>query len=429
MQFMLHRQSLLVAAASLAATSASAQTTLFSDNFEVDSSASYTVANDGMPDGTQAFAFDYIAAGVPLAPRSGAGDTGGLRLTANDTMGASDAITAFHNTTVSEDRYRMTVDVFSNFMGSSGSTEYAHVGVGGDGATTNSLFLPITGSGAFIAFTCDGGSGSSDYRWFRDPANSPVGDTFNTTLPNDHPSYLGHGSRNSDAFFQALFPSPPSTVAGSPGNIWTTLEIEVDNTAGVISFRFDGQLTYRGDFLNDFNGLVSLGHADVFGSLSASNNFTLYDNLLVESLPAVGAPYCAVVANSTGGPATLVASGSDVVASNDFTIHAQGLPLNTFGFFLVSAEQDFVPMSGGSDGNLCVGSMGANIGRGFGGAIVNSGPGGIIALSGDLASIPQPMGPVPTMVGDTWNFQCWYRDVTGGMASSNFSNGLEVTFN
>ncbi len=428
MDFMSHRKGLFAAAAALAVTSASAQTTLFSDSFETDTSADYTVANDGTPDGTQAFAFDYVAAGIPLAPRSGAGDLGGLRLTANDTIGSSDALTAFHNTAVVEDRYRVTVDVWSNYMGATGSTEFAHVGVGGDGATTNSLFLPITGSGAYIAFTGDGGS-SSDFRWFRDAGNSPVGDGDSTTLPNSHPSYLGHGSNGSGAFFQALFPSPPSTDAGSPGNIWTTLEIVVDNTAGVISFSFDGQLTFRGDFLNDFNGQVSLGHADVFSSLSMSNNFTLYDNLLVESLPALGSSYCAVVPNSTGSPAVLVGSGSDLVGTNDFTIHAQSLPLNTFGFFLVSADRDFVPMAGGSDGNLCIGLFGTGIGRGFGGAIVNSGPGGVMALSGDLAAIPQPMGPVPTLAGDTWNFQCWFRDATGGPGGSNFSNGLGVTFN
>ena len=53
-----------------------------------------------------------------------------------------------------------------------------------------------------------------------------------------------------------LIPSPPSTVAGSPGNIWTTVEIEVDNVNGVISYRFDGALTFRGDFDGMFNGAI-----------------------------------------------------------------------------------------------------------------------------------------------------------------------------
>ncbi len=271
----------LVAAAALAA-SASAQVVI-TDNFEVDSSANYTVVTDATPDNSRVFAFDYVAAGIPLAPRSQAGDIGGLRVTANDSLGAADAQTLFHNTVVNANQYRLKVDVFMRFVGTSGTTEYAHVGVGGDGATFNSLFTPISGSGAFIAFTGDGGS-ASDYRWFRSPANTPAGDTANTTLPNSHPSYLGRGSNNTGAFFQSLFPSPPATVAGSPGNIWTTVEIFVDNLAGVISFSFDGQLTYLGRFANRFDGLVSLGIADTFSSLSGPNSFTLYDNLEVEVL-------------------------------------------------------------------------------------------------------------------------------------------------
>ncbi|MEZ6016160.1 MAG: hypothetical protein R3F49_13655 [Planctomycetota bacterium] len=278
----------LIAAGALAATTASAQVVI-SDNFETDSSANYTVVNDGTPNGTQTFAFDYVAAGIPLAPRSTAGDVGGLKLTANDTDTAVDAWTLFHNVPVGALQYKLTVDVWMNFVGTAGTTEFANIGVGGDGATFNQYASPISGSGAFIAFTGDGGSGS-DYRWFRDGANTPAGDMASTTLPNTHPSYLGHGSNNSGAFFQALFPSPPATIAGSPGNIWTTVEIVVDNANGMIAFYFDGQLTFQGEFANAFDGLVSLGIADTFTSVSPATNFTLYDNLEVEVLSTGIAP-------------------------------------------------------------------------------------------------------------------------------------------
>ena len=279
---------LVLAAGSLAATTASAQVVI-SDNFEVDSSANYTIVDDGTPDGTQTFAFDYVAAGIPLAPRSAVGDLGGLRLAANTTLGAADSATVFHNTPVNALQYKLTVDVFMNFVGTSATTVHTHVGVGGNGTTFNQLFTPISGSGAYIAFTGDGGSGS-DYRWFRDAANSPPGDPANTTLPNSHPSYLGHGSNNVNPFFSSLFPSPPSTIVGSPGNIWTTVEIFVDNANGVISFYFDGQLTFQGLFAGDFNGLTSLGLADTFASLSPPSVFTVFDNLEVEVLPTGLAP-------------------------------------------------------------------------------------------------------------------------------------------
>jgi hypothetical protein len=67
------RTFLLATTGVFAASSATAQT-LITDDFEADSSANYTIIDDGTPDGTQDFAFDYVAAGIPLAPRSTAGD-------------------------------------------------------------------------------------------------------------------------------------------------------------------------------------------------------------------------------------------------------------------------------------------------------------------------------------------------------------------
>lgn len=602
---------MLTGVCALAATTASAQTTLFTDNFESDSSASYTVVDDGVPDGTQTFAFDYIAAGIPLAPRSTAGDTGGLRLTANDTLGSADAVTVFHNTPVVESHYRLTVDVFMNWnpASTSGTTEFAHVGIGGDGATFNQVFLPISGSGAFLSFTGDGGSGS-DYRWFRDPLNTPPGDTSSTTLPNSHPSYLGHGSNNSGSFFQALFPSPPSTIAGSPGNIWTTVEVDVDNNAGVISYYLDGVLTFQGSFAGSFDGQVSLGMADVFSSLSAAMNNTLYDNLLVEAvdpaatvctqsvdntvetggivhcanagistenqwlrryspsadcgltgdvivtavnyavssavgvtgsqeivvrvyeiaagaqliyanmtllseepqlivdqastlmtanlstkarisagndvvveiakltplaagdtfiaggndlgetgtsyiastscglneptpLGAIGFPDAHLILdpvytpdigmvicgpntpNSTGASATICALGSANAIDNDLVLRCQDMPSNSFVFVLASMTQG-MSMPANSMGFLC---LDGDIGRGVGGLIGNTGMTGTFSFTANLAAMPQPMGSVPTLAGDTWFFQAWFRDSAGGVTTSNLTDAVSVQFN
>ena len=52
------------------------------------------------------------------------------------------------------------------------------------------------------------------------------------------------------------------------------------------------------------------------------------------------------------------------------------------------------------------------------------GPTGSLML--DLGAIPvnPPTAVVP---GDTWNFQCWYRDLNPTL-TSNFSDGLTITF-
>lgn len=155
----------------------------------------------------------------------------------------------------------------------------------------------------------------------------------------------------------------------------------------------------------------------------------LYDLILVGAEPggaSIGTPYCMANPNSTGIISMISATGSVVVTDNDVTLAATNLPLRTFGFFLASMAQGFTPSAGGSQGNLCVGS---NIGRFVGPVqVVNSEAGGTVALPIDLTMIPQPNGFAAVSAGETWNFQLWHRDATGGVGTSNFSNGLEIAF-
>ena len=81
---------------------------------------------------------------------------------------------------------------------------------------------------------------------------------------------------------------------------------------------------------------------------------------------------------------------------------------------------------GGSQGNLCLGGA---IGRYVGpGQIKNSGAAGTFDLVLDLASTPTPTGLVQVLPGDTWNFTAWYRDAVSGVATSNFTDAVSVTF-
>lgn len=269
----------LAAALGLIATGTT-QAALISDDFEVDSSGDYTVVQS-TGDSTSTFAFDYVAAGIPLAPRSAPGDKGGLRMTANDTAGAPDQITAFHNTLVTPPAgkgYKLTVDVYMNVnLAASGTTEYAHVGIGGDGATFNSIFTPISGSGMFHAFTGEGGSGS-DHRYYLDPtAGGP------TTVPGSDPSMLAGSANGTAALYQSIFPT--TAVPGSPTNIWTTLEIQA--LSGRLTVSYDGNMIIDAPFTGNLAGLASLGYADVFSSVANpfQSQFGVYDNLVVEVVP------------------------------------------------------------------------------------------------------------------------------------------------
>ncbi|MEM1452762.1 MAG: hypothetical protein AAGI22_26900, partial [Planctomycetota bacterium] len=139
----------------------------------------------------------------------------------------------------------------------------------------------------------------------------------------------------------------------------------------------------------------------------------------------IGSNYCTANNNSTGVPAAIGAAGSRLVSSNDVTLTATDMPQMSFAFFLASTTQGFVPNPGGSDGNLCLGGA---IGRYVGpGQIQNSGTVGEVSLILDLTMVPQPMGFVSVMPGETWNFTCWFRDANPG-PTSNFTDGLTIVF-
>lgn len=138
--------------------------------------------------------------------------------------------------------------------------------------------------------------------------------------------------------------------------------------------------------------------------------------------------YCTPAAsNSTGQPTSLTATGSHSASTNQLTLSASRLPLNSFGFFLTSRIQGLVTGAGGSQGDLC---LGGTIGRYVGaGQVRNSGAAGTFALLLDLTRTPAATAFVSIGAGETWHFQAWFRDVgPGGQASSNFSDALSILF-
>ncbi|MCP3919935.1 MAG: hypothetical protein GY711_30770 [bacterium] len=147
--------------------------------------------------------------------------------------------------------------------------------------------------------------------------------------------------------------------------------------------------------------------------------YALYDPAFQPLAPS----YCPAVANSTGSPAILDGWGSASTAANSLRLVASALPANQFGYFLASRTQGLIVMPGGSRGNLCI--VGA-IGR-FNAQIQNSGLFGTFCIDVDLTSVPQPVGSVAVQVGETWNFQCWYRDNDPG-PTSNFTDAVTMTF-
>lgn len=166
-------------------------------------------------------------------------------------------------------------------------------------------------------------------------------------------------------------------------------------------------------------------YADQGGNPTATGAQLLrvsYDSGQGGDCSELGTIYCSPnSANSTGQPGEIHAHGSNEVADDDLHLEAHQLPLNKFGYFLVSMSQGFVINAGGSDGNLC---LGGTIGR-FNSQVQNSGATGEFDLPVDLGNLPTGLGAVQP--GDTWHFQCWYRD-NNPASTSNFTDAVSIDF-
>ncbi len=138
----------------------------------------------------------------------------------------------------------------------------------------------------------------------------------------------------------------------------------------------------------------------------------------------IGATYCVANPNSSGLPASIAAFGSVVIADNDVTLVTTDVAANQFGYFLMSMNQGFVPLFGGSSGNLCLNHPIVRLSHAPGG-VLNSGPKGVMLFPMDLTALPQNTVFMP---GETWNFQLWFRDVVGANFTSNTSDGLSITW-
>ncbi|MEE8467490.1 MAG: hypothetical protein V3T22_03500, partial [Planctomycetota bacterium] len=112
-----------------------------------------------------------------------------------------------------------------------------------------------------------------------------------------------------------------------------------------------------------------------------------------------------------------------VAAQNQLTLTASQLPNDKFGYFLNSDVQAFTPLPPGSQGNLC---LGGGIGR-HAKQIGSSGSAGELVLQVDLTALPRPGGSHAVVAGETWTFQCWFRDNVGG-PTSNFTDGISIVF-
>jgi hypothetical protein len=313
---------------------------LFSEDFETDTSANWSVfdgSGNGTPDFTAQFAFDYgttkytftdertgvtVTNTIPPAPNSAGGTTKGLKLTVNknDDVEATAGVSAYPKGKNFTGNYALRCDVWINYNGGVGggvgSTEFVTFGINHSGNEVNwtSGTAITTGSGIWFATTGEGGA-AADFRSYEFDGINPV--LLGT------PTAGLIGADDGEQVFQDRFPYGQFETSGATGKRW--VEVEVAQRGGKIIWRINGfVLAERFNSAPFDAGTIMVGTMDVFTSIAnpKADNFVIFDNVRVVNLDAEPAPPTVSVSIVDGVAAE---PGTDTAT---FTILRDGLDLS-----------------------------------------------------------------------------------------------------
>lgn len=286
---------LIAFAAAAVVAPAISSAALYSDDFDTDTSANYTV--NGNPDTLATFNYNYSAMGIPSAPNSVGGTTTGVQFKAN----YSDATAAAAAVNISPTGQSFTGDYILKFdawinangpfpAGGTGSTEYITGGVGTTGASVQNS---ATGTGAWFAVDGEGGS-VADFRAYSGAslaaADSGVYAAGVDSNSRDNGNTYYHatfpGGQEAPQFQKDTYPQQTGGLAvGTVGFAWR--EFVVTKIGDDVSWTLDGLpiATLSDQTLPGDN--ISVGYWDVFASISDNPDlsFGVIDNLRVEVVP------------------------------------------------------------------------------------------------------------------------------------------------
>lgn len=329
----------------LAQPDAGAQPQLFSDNFDADSSANWTVIGGsagGTPDHTVLFAFDYttnrftrngLTGTIPAAPNGG-GKGVKMWVNKNDDLAEVAAVSLFPKDRTFTGSFALKFDMWLNYNGGAGggagSTEFATFGINhvGDKAIWDDGVSPSDG----VWFAVTGESGAAlDYR-------SYVGDGFSPAIRGLN--FVG-GFLDRDANGVAeeevvgteapgyplflLFPSPQFETAGMPSKQWVEVEVRQrvnDFGAHTVTWLMNNYVIAEhtnGDQVAMTAGTIMLGNMDIFASIAnpRPDNYVIYDNVRVVDL-STSAPLPVVTVSATD------AEAAEPSNPGTFTINVNG---------------------------------------------------------------------------------------------------------
>jgi hypothetical protein len=275
---------------------------IFSENFEVDPSANWTV-NKGpaTTDEAHDFFFDYSTVGIPSAPNSG-GTTRGLKLQANQSSGVFGGMSVSPNgLNVPLSDYKVTFDWWANFngpapVGGSGSTQLSTFGVGTSG--TVAQWPGGTQDSIWFGGTTDGNS-SSDWRAY---SPAPAGaNRYADTAAGIYAAGAAAGSTNASNVYYAGFgavTAPAAQTVLHPQQTGVSLigsapfewhEVVIEKSGGNVTWTVDGLLIATVPAADDTvatGNNIFFGHSDTNATSSTDVNdvnllFTLIDNVAV----------------------------------------------------------------------------------------------------------------------------------------------------
>ena len=247
-------------------------------------------------------------------------------------------------------------------------------------------------------------------------------------------SLAGVGDTNGDGVVDFVVGSPQAGQGGRldlySGSTWTRL-YEVSGEAMGGHAGYGAAASSIGDLNGD--GLMDV----LVGASQYSSASSGVVQVLGRGLTGSEAfQECVGSSHSEGFRARLTAiSPSDFsVTANDLELGIIGLPTQapTTAMVLVSNQFGLIvnPVIGGaaSGGTLCI--AGGGMGRFNAADEYYFGSQGAFRLKPDLTQIPWVTPPFTTAIqpGETWLWQCWYRDTGAGQGASSFSDAISIRF-
>ncbi len=292
-----------------------AEIVLFSEDFNVDSSANWNVfhaAFNGITDYNTDFNFAYTSFGIPEAPNGGGN---GLFMNVNkDATGSAAALNLYRVGGANfSGNYALRFDMFLSVpLPSTVATEYALAGINHSGTRTNwwrsgGVLTNWAFDGLFSTIVTDAG-GTPNYGLYVPPS---VTTNLNPTLANSQTA----------AAVAAAFKANPYGVEGTVGSsnapagffaTPTWADVELSQIGNIVSLRINRTLIYSyTNTTTNVSGKIMVGYEDAFDSISPNQSYMVLDNIRVVTItPPVITLQPVNSTNAVGTPATFTAAAT-----------------------------------------------------------------------------------------------------------------------